>query len=304
MASVSFKHRLEYYLLLVAAAVVRRLSRNNALAVGRFLGRLMIKILPGRYRMATDNMAQALPEMRAAEIAVNVQKNFEHIGMCGVDMLRFDMFELGQKDTEKDIIYEGEHLLQEALALGRGVLLLSAHLGFWELGGFALAEHGIQFDMVAKPLKNPLTERYFSKVRKSFGAEIINSRKGARKILQSLKANHTVGIMLDQHISPPGAVAVEFFGRTAYTTTAIANMAMKNQIPVVPVFCLRQPDNRYKIWAEPMLLLGGSGEDAVIANTQKMTDIIETAVRKDVSQWFWMHKRWKKRKKRRVRGKG
>ena len=124
----------------------------------------------------------------------------------------------------------------------------------------------------------------------------MNSRKGARKILKSLAAERVVGILLDQHISPPGSVATEFFGRKAYTTTAITNMAMKYQIPTVPVFCLRQPDDRYKIWAETMLMMTGEGENAVIENTQRLTDIIEAAVRKDVSQWFWMHKRWRKKK--------
>ena len=303
MASVSLKYRGEYFALLVVATIVRLLSRDNALVVGRLLGRLMIKVVPSRYRLAKKNMQMALPELSGAEVEANVRKNFEHIGMCGADMLRFDMFKLGQKNTEEVIIYEGEPLLREALALERGVLLLSAHLGFWELGGFALAEHGIPCDMVAKPLKNPLTEQYFGKLRRSFGAEIINSRKGARKILQSLRANHAVGILLDQHISPPGAVAVDFFGHEAYTTTAITNLAMKHQIPVVPVFCHRQADNRYKVWAEPMLLLDGAGDEAIAANTQRLTNIIETAVRKDVTQWFWMHKRWKKVKKR-VRSKG
>ena len=302
MASVSIKHRTEYYALLTAAAILRRLPRKNALALGRMLGGLAMKVLPGRYRMARENMTLALPELSAADIEANVQKNFEHIGICGVDMLRFDMFKSGHKNGKKIFHYEGLPLLEEALALDRGVLLLSAHLGFWEVGGFALAEHGIQFDMVAKPLKNPLAESYFGKLRRSHGAEILNSRKGARRILQSLRANHAVGIMLDQHISPPGSVMVEFFGRKAYTTTAIANMAMKHQIPVVPVFCLRQPDNSYKVWAEPMLLLSGTGEEAVIANTQRLTDILEIAIRKDVSQWFWMHKRWRKKKlKKRVK---
>ncbi len=302
MASVSIKHRSEYFALRVAAVIVRRLSRKNALAFGRVLGRLTMRILPDRYRMAKDNMTLALPELSISEIETNVRKNFEHIGMCGAEMLRFDMFQLGDENVDKYITYDGLSLLQEALALDRGVLLLSAHLGFWELGGFVLAEKGIQFDMVAKPLKNPLADRYFGDLRKSFGAEILNSRKGARRILQSLRANRAVGIMLDQHISPPGSVMVEFFGRKAYTTTAIANMAMKNQIPVVPVFCLRQPDNSYKVWAEPMLMLTGKGENAVIENTQRLTDIIEAAVRKDVSQWFWMHKRWRKKKiKKRVK---
>ena len=301
MSSISLKHRSEYCTILTVAAVVRRLPRNYALAVGRFLGRLAMKIVPGRYQMAKDNMTQALPELSGAEIEENVRKNFEHIGACGVDMLRFDMFELGQQDSGGLVFYEGADLLHEALALNRGVIVLSAHLGFWELGGFAPADHGIKCDMVAKPLKNPLADQYFSKLRKTFGADIINSRKGARRILQAVRANHAVGIMLDQHIAPPGSVQVDFFGRKAYTTTAITNLAMKNQIPVVPVFCLRQPDDRYKVWAEPMLFLEGEGDVAVVANTQRLTNIIEAAVRKDVSQWFWMHKRWRKKKVKKKR---
>ena len=85
----------------------------------------------------------------------------------------------------------------------------------------------------------------------------------------------------------------DFFGRKAYTTTAISNLAMKYQVPVVPIFCQRLPDNRYQVWAEPMLLLPGQGEQAVQENTQLLTNIIEAAVRKDITQWFWMHKRWR-----------
>ena len=293
MASVSIKHRTEYFALRVVAAIVRSLPRKGALAFGRVMGRLSMTFLPNRYQMAKENMSLALPEMSASEIETNVRKNFEHIGICGVEMLRFDMFTPGSDDIQRYFDIEDLEPLRDALALKKGVLLLTGHLGFWEIGLFGLPELDIPFDVVAKPLKNPLTDAYFEKIRKTFGAEVLNSRKGARKILKSLAAERVVGILLDQHISPPGSVATEFFGRKAYTTTAITNMAMKYQIPIVPVFCLRQPDDRYKIWAEPMLMLTGEGENAVIENTQRLTDIIEAAVRKDVSQWFWMHKRWR-----------
>lgn len=303
MASVSIKHRAEYFALRVVAAVVRSLPRKGALAFGRVMGRLSMTFLPGRYQLAKENMSLALPELSTAEIEENIRKNFEHIGISGVEMLRLDMLTPGSNDINRYFDIENVHLLREALALKKGVILLTGHLGFWEIGQFILPELGIPFDVVAKPLKNPLTERYFGKIRTSFGTEILNSRKGARRILKSLQAERVVGILLDQHISPPGSVATEFFGSKAYTTTAITSLAMKRQIPIVPVFCLRQPDNRYKIWAEPMLLLSGAGEDAVIENTQRLTNIIEAAVRKDVSQWFWMHNRWKNWKRKRVRSK-
>lgn len=297
MASVSIKHRVEYFALRVVAAVVRSLPRKVAFAFGRMVGRLTMKVLPRRYDLAKENMSLALPELSAAEIEENIRKNFEHIGISGVEMLRLDMFTSGSNDINRYFDLENEHLLREALALNKGVLLLTAHLGFWEAGHFIMSEMGIPCAAVAKPLKNPFTDRYFEKIRTSFGTEILNSRKGARRILKSLRENRAVVVLLDQHISPPGSVMVNFFGREAYTTTAIANLAMKYQVPIVPIFFLRQANDRHKVWAEPMLILTGKGEKDVIENTQRLTAIIEVAVRKDVSQWFWMHKRWKKKKK-------
>ncbi len=293
MGRVSLKHYAEYFALRTVAAVVRRLPRTAAFATGRAVGRLAMTLLPNRYRLAKENMTKALPDLNATEIEENVRKNFEHIGISGMEMLRLDMFRPGSDELQRYFELEDMHFLQQALELKKGVILLTGHLGFWEVGVFVLKELGIPFDVVARPLKNPLADAYFGNLRRAFGTEILESRKGARRILKSLQAGRVVAILLDQHISPPGSVVTRFFGRKAYTTTAITNMAMRYQIPIVPVFCLRQPGDHYKIWAEPMLFLADRGEDAAVRNTQLLTDILEAAIRRDVSQWFWMHKRWR-----------
>ena len=298
MTSVSFKHRLEYLLLRLVAGLVRRLPRRSALALGAVTGRLAMRILPGRCRLARENLSRAFPELDNLELEAVLRENFTHFGICGMDMLRLDMFRPGN-DLQRYFELEGSEYLRKAHELGRGVILLTAHLGFWEIGSFVLPELGFPCAVVAKPMRNPLTDEYFARTRRAFGVEILDSRKGARRILKSLQAGRTVGVLLDQHISPPGSVVTEFFGRPAYTTTSITNMAMKYQVPVVPVFCLRQPDNRYRVWAEPMLLLEGEGEQAIEENTQLLTDTIETAIRRDISQWFWMHKRWRVKSRRR-----
>jgi len=293
MGSVSFKHRVEYFALLFVAAIVRRLPRKAALWIGRMLGRLGMKVLPSRYRQAKENMSRALPELSRDDLETNLRKCFEHFGVCSIEMLRLNLPRSDKDDILNDIDMTGSTFLEEALALDRGVILLTGHLGFWELGACIPAALGMPVDVVAKPLKNPLSDAYFEKIRKSFGADILSSRKGAKRILKSLRAKRAVGILLDQHISPPGSVITDFFGRKAYTTTAIANLAMKYQIPVVPIFCLRKPDDRYDVWFEPMLLLSEDEGQGVESNTQRFTAIIETAIRRDVTQWFWMHKRWR-----------
>ena len=293
MDSVSFKHRLEYVALLFVAAIVRRLPRKAALNIGRVLGRLGMRLLPSRYRQAQENMSRALPELSRDDLESNLRQCFEHFGVCAVEMLRLDLFKSANEDIHNYIDITGSTFFEEAVALDKGVILMACHLGFWELGACIPSLLGVPIDLVAKPLKNPLTDAYFEKIRKSFGADILSSRKGAKRILKSLRAKRTVGILLDQHISPPGSVATDFFGRKAYTTTAIANLAMKYQVPVMPIFCLRKPDDRYEIWFEPMLLLDEDGQQSVESNTQRFTDIIEAAIRRDVTQWFWMHKRWR-----------
>lgn len=293
MTVSSLKFRSEYCAVRLVAALVRRLPRETALVIGGRLGLLAWLLVAKRRQLAEENLQRAFPDLNPRRIRVLAAANFQHIGISAAETLRMDMFRRGSGDIDRYFEFSGLEHLRQAQQLGRGVILLSGHLGFWEAGFFTLPELGIEVDAVAKPLKNPLTDRYFTNIRESFGAGTLDSRHGARKILKSLQANRAVGILLDQHISPPGSVPTEFFGRKAYTTTAVSNLAMKYQIPVVPMFSHRLPDNRYLAWAEPMLLLPGKGEQAVQENTQLLTNIIETAVRKDVTQWFWMHKRWR-----------
>ena len=299
--SVSFKYYCEYLSLRIVAAVVRNLPRQAALGLGRFMGLLATSLMSGRYRLAYDNMSKAMPELTDWEIRRNLRQCFVHFGMSGVELLRLDLFNPDELDQFFEI--EGFDHLREALDLGRGVILLTGHLGFWEAGAFVMPASGVECDMVGRPMKNPLTDAYLTGIRTHFGARLLNSRKGGRRIFKSLAAGHAVAVLLDQHISPPGSTETVFFGRKAMTSTVMTHMAMKHQIPVVPMFCLRSPDNRYKAWTEPMLLLQGDGEDAVAQNTQLLTDIVEAAIRRDVTQWFWMHKRWRVKKARKKRKK-
>ncbi|HEY5673748.1 MAG TPA: lysophospholipid acyltransferase family protein [Malonomonas sp.] len=293
MTDISLKFRCEYWAVKRVAALVRWLPRELSLAFGGRLGLLAFWLLSKRRKLAEENLRRAFPQFNRKQVAGLARANFIHVGVSSMEMLRMNKFQRGGGDLERYFDISGLEHLREAQQLGRGVIMLTGHFGFWEAGFFVLPELGIDVDAVTKPMKNPLTDRFFNDIRESFGAGTLDSRHGARRILKSLQANRVVGVLLDQHISPPGSVATDFFGRKAYTTTAISNLAMKFQVPVVPVFSRRLPNNRYLAVIEPMLLLQGQGEQAVQENTQLLTNIIETAVREDITQWFWMHKRWR-----------
>ncbi len=294
MKPILFRHRLEYAAVRCVAPLVRLLPRSVALRFGQRVGALARLVLPERRKLAEDNVRQAFPEWSEEQVKALVRRNFEQLGMSGVEFLRLEQFDADNIREFFDI--EGEHHLRQALEQEQGIILLTAHFGFWEAGNYIFPALGVPLDTIAKPLKNRLTDAYFYKIRSQFGADIVNSRKGARRILKSLQSGRAIGLLLDQHISPPGSIQVDFFGRKAYTTTAITNMAMKYRIPIVPTFCLRQPDHRYLVWFESMIVLEGEGEQALTDNTQYLSHLMETAIRRDPGQWFWVHKRWRKTK--------
>ena len=284
---------LEYIPFICIATLVRVLPRAMALGLGKRLGQLAQLCQGRRVSIAQENLQKAIPEMSAAEISSTISAMFKHLGISFIDMLRVDKYS-GQRDLDRYFEITHKENLTDALELGRGCIVLSAHLGFWEAGAFFMPQLGFETEVVAKPMRNPLVDAFFSRLRQTNGNQIINSRKGARGILRSLQKNHAVCILLDQHLKGPGSVIAPFFGRPAHTTTIITQMAIRHKIPIVTAFSYRQPDNTYRCNFEEMILLKGElDEENILANTTLLNQKIEDAVRKEISQWFWLHRRWR-----------
>lgn len=288
--SKRLKYLFEYSLYRLFSGLARALPRRSALQLGNRLGDLARLLLPGRRRIVRNNLRRAFPEMNSPEMAQHLRAIFRHLGMGTMEMLRVPL--LRQNDLLALFEIEGLEHLREAYALNQGVFLLTGHLGFWEAGTFLLPALGFPTDFVVKPMKNPRVDRHLRKLREAAGGRCLDSRHGARKIVRSLAQKRGVGILLDQHVSPRQAVAVDFFGQKAYTTPVIAEIAMRYDVPVVPIFSYRRPDNRYQVIIEPMLRLPHDPEGAT-AHTALLTACIEKAVRKDIDQWFWLHRRWR-----------
>ena len=287
------RYWLEYIPFITMATVIRLLPRGPALALGRQLGTLARHLLPKRVKIADDNLRHALPEMPATQRQDLVKRVFRDLGLGFIEMLRLDKFD-GKNDLEKFFAIEGIEHVHEALAQGRGCILLTGHLGFWEAGHYVFPTLGIPLGVVAKPMKNPLVDAYFRRMREAYGAYLIDTHKGARRIFKALQNNHAVGILMDQHMPRRQAVRVPFFGRPAYTTPIIAQLAMKNQVPIVPAFSYRNPDHTYRVRVSPMFFLEKDlSDEGIVAATALMTKKIEDGIREDVSQWFWVHRRWK-----------
>jgi KDO2-lipid IV(A) lauroyltransferase len=291
-----------------AAAALAALPSAASRATARALGRWVLAALPRRGRILRSNLAAAFPEASAGEIEALARASAESLGVAFAEFL--EVAGLSEEQIRKRIPVEGEEHLHAARGLGRGVFLLSAHLGGWELGAIRAGMLGEPISPVVRPLDNPLLESELARRRTRFGNRPIAKRDAARDVLRALRRKETVAILIDQNVLPREAVFVPFFGRLAATTPALARFQLASGAPVVPVFTWPQGGGRYRlIFEQPILAeefrdrAAADRDDAVRRATARYMEVTEAAIRKNPAAWLWMHDRWRTRPEEEVSSK-
>lgn len=254
-------------------------------------------VQPKRSKIAYENLRNAYPEQTEAMVKQQAVRVFEHLGISGMEMLRLDKFN-SQQDLDTYFTFEGLEHLEDIQRQGKGAFILSGHIGFWEVGTFFMPMLGFPVDFVAKKIRNPVVDRFFERQREASGGRCIESKRGARKILRSLAQKRMVCLLLDQHLAKDQTILADFFGRPAYTTPIIAQIALKTGVPVISVFVYRKPDFTYRVEiGAPLYFEGTATAENIQKYTQLMTSITEEAIRKEPQQWFWVHHRWRRVRK-------
>ncbi len=283
------KYRLEYLILKAVLDALCSLGSAGRLRWGRALGRLWYR-LDGRHRrLATENIVRGLG-MGGAEAAALALKNFEHIGMNLAEFAAFTRFE----ELMEGVAIEGLHHLEKSLEEGRGVFVATGHIGNWELGGAALS-HRAPLTAVARPMKNPLSEKLIDERRRAAGIRVVGHRNSTKPILKLIGRGEAVGFLLDHNTSHREAVFVPFLGRPASVNFGLALLAARTGSPVLPVFDIRQEGGRHRVVIAPPLRMERlpNREEELGVNTARITAVIEAHVRRYPAQWFWVHNRWK-----------
>jgi KDO2-lipid IV(A) lauroyltransferase len=194
------------------------------------------------------------------------------------------------------IVVEGLEHLRPVLERHGRALILTAHLGNWELLTLAPTLTGYPLTVVARALDSPALGVWAHRLRARAGVEVVDKRDAVRPVLEALRRGRLVGVLLDQNASRREGVFVPFFGRLASTSRAMAVLALRTETPVVPAFTHRVEGGRHRIIIQPALALPRAADAAAIeAVTARCTSIIEDAVRATPDQWLWMHDRWRTR---------
>jgi len=302
MEKTWFKSRLEYTFFLCLKGLFFFLRRRTCLFLGRALGSLAFTLDKRHRRIALSNLQTAfsaeLSDRQKRAIAKNSLKNF---GAVLADILKLPL--MGEGKIGDFLTFEGLENLEAALREGRGVLIFTAHYGNWEVGSWLISRIA-KFNVIARPLDNPLLENELDRLRKNLGACVIYKKHAAKQILQALRRNEIVAILIDQNVLQSEAVFVDFFGKTAATTPGLAAFSLRAGSPILPVFCFPRPPHTYHIKIFKPLETHPSGDLSrdVLKITQICTKIIENQIREAPEFWFWFHKRWKTRPPNEVQG--
>ena len=291
--SASRRHSIEATAAGIVGGLAGLVPRGAALAFGGALGRTWGRLDRHHLRIAEDNLARAFPEWedaRRREVALGV---YGHFGRALLDILW--MARRKREEILRHVEVAGAEHVEAARAAGRGALLVTAHVGNWELHGVA---HGFllgPIGVVARPLDNPALDARLCDFRRRPGNTVIYKQRALPQVLRLLRDNRAVAFLIDQNVQEGDGVFVDFFGRKAATTTVAAALALKTGCALIPTHTELGEDDRYRLVYEPPLALPPAGDRAADLQrlTQRLTSVIEGWVRRRPEQWLWLHRRWK-----------
>ena len=288
----------EYALFRVAFGFFALLPRRMALAAGAALGELFYLFDRGHRRIAFYNLRLAFPEQSDAEHRAILRRSCRNLGRVGAEWCHLG--ELSADTLPRYVTIDDTERWREALAAAaeHGAVILTAHLGNFELLAYAHGLLGHPITLVHKPMRNPLVDAAITRLRAQVGTVSLPKKTAAKAALRALHERCIVAIPADQNQTRSYGVFVDFFGVPAATTPGPARLAMLSRSPVVPVFLVRDGESdRHRIVVLPPVDMVRTGDRSadVLTNTQRCASVIESMLRRYPDQWIWFHRRWNTR---------
>jgi KDO2-lipid IV(A) lauroyltransferase len=294
MKKPTLAHRAEYYAMRATIGGLRALSWDAACKFGERLGALGYRPLGIRKRVVERQIAAAFPDLRRVAVKRLAGESYRHLGRSFIESALLDS--LGKDGLQKLVeTVEGWEEIEDVMSKGKGAILVTGHIGNWELAGAYVAARGVPLDAIVRGMANPLFDAYINHNRELIGMTVVHDSEAVRRTPRSLRAGRAVAFVADQGVMGLASTFVPFFGRPAKTPRGAAVFALRFNVPVIFVVALRQPNGRYRIVVE-RIEAPQTGErdrdvDAIVA---RFTQHLEKWVRAVPAQYFWQHRRWRR----------
>ena len=287
-------HRVQYAAILVVVALLRTLGFARASAVGGWLGRLARWPFGVRRRVVERHLRAVFPEWTEAQIQRTSRDAYDSIGRTFVESA---VLPGASPETVRALVseVEGWDILEAALADGKGVILVTGHLGNWELGGAYLNARGVPTGAIYRGMENPLFDAYVARGRAKLGAELIRDLVAARRVPRALGAGYVIAFLSDQDALGLASTFVPFFGRPARTPRGAGVFALRLRTPIIFASCTRLPNGTYRFAIEDVPVHDTGDREADIDRVVlTCNQALERHIRRTPGQYFWHHRRWKR----------
>jgi len=294
-----FRDRAVYVIFRLAAVVLHTFSIEAHVKAANTLGGLMYRFDRKHRDRAMANLKRAFPEKSKAELEGIAQRSmvglvmFFNEVMFTTRLVRIDTW------TRYIELHEFRDVLQLLTQRDRGLIMLTAHYGNFEILGYLLATLGFPTASVARPLDNKYVSDYVFGVRAKMGQRMIIKKGATEEVIEELDRHGAVGFVADQNAGSKG-IFVDFFGRKASTYKSIGLVAMEYEVPIVVGYARRVKDQfKFQVGAQDIIWPDDwkTQDDPLRYITQRYTSAIEAFVREDPGQYWWVHRRWKTRPK-------
>ena len=288
----SAAHRVEYALARTLESAVSALPERAADGVGRRVGR-GVYALGIRRKVVEENLRLAFPERREEWIHATARAAYEHLGREAAAILRLS--KLDRQAIIDRTVPVGWDAMEDALALGKGVMLVTGHYGNWEIAAATVASRGVPIAAIVRRQGNLLVDERLNELRARLGVEIVTQRDAPSRVPRLLRKNAVIGIVGDQDARRAG-VFVPFFGRPASTHRGPALFALKLGAAVFSCVARRLPGStvRYEVSGQNVPVPRSGDLEADVATlTAELAARLEGEIRKAPEQYFWFHRRWK-----------
>lgn len=285
------RHLFEYIIVRVLILYMRCLSIETASALGGNIAR-KIGPLTKAHKVAQKNLKIAFPEMGNYEKDKILEKMWDNLGRVCAEISHLE--KLKSEEFFERVKHIDAHYIDQKESK-TGAFYMSAHYGNWELLARTAYERSINIVTVYRAANNPYVDALIRKSRDIHQDQsIAKGKEGAKELIKCIKNKSHIGMLVDQKMND--GIPVPFFGKDAMTAPAIANLALKYNIPVVPVRMLRTNGANFEVQAFPPLTFtrtGNTQEDIRLAMCQ-INNVLEEWIREHPEQWFWVHNRWPK----------
>ncbi len=290
----TFSHRLEYAAARGALALLKLVNWKRSSAIGGRIAQFVYKPVGIRSGVVERQIAAAFPDLTNEQVISLARRSYDSLGRTSIESALLSGASTQEIISRFDKV-DGWHHVEDALAKNKGLILVTGHLGNWELAGAYFAARGTQIDVVARGMANPLFDAFVMRTREGLGMTVVHDSEAVRKTPRSLRDNHVVGFVSDHDALGLASTFVPFFGRPAKTPRGPAVFALRFESPVVFMSATRNENGLYDMYLRPVEVNPTGDREA---DTDRIvltfTEMLEERIRLFPEQYFWQHRRWRR----------